>query len=395
VGVEERFRQRAQELFGELCRHRRWLHQHPELSFQEWQTAEYIRTVLRELGIAYREVAQTGTVGVVGKGEPCVALRADIDALPITEQTGLPFASCREGVMHACGHDMHTAMLLGAAAMLQEHAEQLPGSVLLIFQPGEEQLPGGASLLLAEGVFEELPPRMVFGQHVYPELAVGSLAIAAGPIFAATDELSWHLRSEGGHAAQPHCTGDPVVAAAELIVHLQSIISRRRDPLLPAVLSVTSVHGGSAPNVIPTELRLCGTLRTFDAAWRRDALALIRSATEAIAALHGVEAQLEVRPGYPPLVNEERATEVVRDVAARMLGRDHVLPFRPVMWAEDFAYYSQRFPAAFWLLGVRPPGQASMPGLHHPSFAPSEEALPLGAALLAAVAWRALELLRS
>ncbi len=384
------FWHRAHELAGELIQHRRWLHRYPELSFHEERTAAYIRQVLRHLGIPYRVAATTGTVGILGAGEPCVALRADIDALPMSEQTGLPFASEHAGIMHACGHDMHTAMLLGAAMLLKEREAELPGTVFLVFQPGEEQLPGGASLLLAEGALDQPAPAAVFGQHVYPELEVGKVALAAGTIFAATDELSWHLRASGGHAAQPHRTGDPIVAAAELILHLQTLISRRRDPVRPAVLSVTAIHGGTATNVIPPEVQLRGTLRSFDPTWRQQALEHLQQATVSIAALHGVEAVLEVVPGYPPLVNDEHATEIVRTVAAELVGRDNVVPFQPVLWAEDFAYYSQRFPAAFWLLGVRPRNQAAMPGLHHPSFAPSEEALPIGAALLAAVAWRAL-----
>jgi len=392
VKREQALYRRALGLSAEIQRHRRWLHQHPELSFQEHRTAAYIREVLRQLGIPYTTTATTGTLATIGTGERRVVLRADIDALPIVEQTGLPFASEHEGIMHACGHDMHTAMLLGAAALLKEREAELPGTVLVLFQPGEEQLPGGASRVLAEGALDETAPIAVFGQHVLPELPVGSIAIAAGPIFAGTDELYWRFRAAGGHAAQPQQTGDPIVAAASFICQAQTLISRRRDPLTPAVLSITAIHGGSATNIIPPEVQLQGTLRSFDQKWRQEALDWLRQTTESLAALHGVEATLEVRAGYPPLINDEQATELVREVALELLGSDHIVPFRPVMWAEDFAYYSQRFPAAFWLLGVRPPEQQTMPGLHHPSFAPDERALPIGAALLAAVAWRTLEI---
>ncbi len=391
---EEQLLQRALELSALLEQHRRWLHRHPELSFREYQTSAYIRQCLSQLAIPHRTVAGTGVVGTLGHGEPCVVLRADIDALPITEQTGLPFASEHPGCMHACGHDMHTAMLLGATLLLHEHAAALPGTVLLLFQPGEEQLPGGASLVLASDVLEHPRPSAVFGQHVFPNLPVGAIALAAGPIFAATDELSWHFRAAGGHAAQPHLTGDPIVAAASFICHAQTLISRNRDPLMPAVLSITAIQGGSAPNVIPSEVQLQGTLRSFDQPWRQQALQWLEQATAHVAAAHGVQATLEIRSGYPPLVNDARATELVRQVATAMVGADRVVPFQPVLWAEDFAYYSQRFPAAFWLLGVCPPEQQTMPGLHHPSFCPDERALPIGAALLAAVAWRALEIFR-
>ncbi|MCS6965740.1 MAG: M20 family metallopeptidase [Candidatus Kapabacteria bacterium] len=390
--VEVRFRERAMELFAELQRHRRWLHQHPEPSFREQQTAAYIRQVLQALAVPYRTAVETGTIGWIGHGEPCVALRADIDALPVEERTGLPFASQHAGFMHACGHDMHAAMLLGAAALLKECEPELEGTVLVVFQPGEEQLPGGASLLLAEGALQEPAPIMMFAQHVYPELPVGQVAITAGPVFAATDELYWTLQASGGHAAQPNRTGDPIVAAAELILHVQTLISRRREPLTPAVLSVTAIHGGTAPNVIPSEVRLQGTLRCFDLGWRQQALESLRRSTLAIAAVHGVEATLEVRSGYPPLLNDKQATDLVEQVAAALLGEANVLPLQPMMWAEDFAYYSQRFPSAFWLLGVRPPDREAMAGLHHPSFAPSEEALPIGAALMAAAAWRAVKM---
>jgi len=387
--------QLARQQSASLVAHRRLLHQHPELSFQEYRTAEYIRSVLRELEIPFRTVLETGTIATIGEMPPCVALRCDIDALPIQEQTGLPFASVHEGIMHACGHDMHTAMLLGAAALLKAHQEWLPGTVLLIFQPGEEQLPGGAVQILQQNALAPMLPQMVFGQHVYPEAPVGTVALADGTIFASTDELYWHLRAAGGHAAQPHRSGDPIVAAAELVMHLQTLVSRRRDPLQPAVLSVTAIHGGEATNIIPARVELKGTLRSFAQEWRQWALEQIQQATRAIAQLHGVEAELEVRSGYPPLVNHAQPTALVRSVAQSLLGEHSVLPFAPVMWAEDFAYYSQRFPAAFWMLGVRPPELPTMPGLHHPSFAPSEDALPIGAALLAAVAWTALEWLQN
>ncbi len=370
----------------DIIRHRRTIHQNPELSFQEYQTSAYISAELTALGILHRRIAETGIVAHIGSGSRCVALRADIDALPIVEETGLEFASQNPGVMHACGHDSHTAMLLGAAKVLKEHEATLNGVVKLLFQPGEEKSPGGASIMIREGALEDPVPEVIFGQHVNPDASVGNLEFVPGVMMASADELYWTLRGVGAHAAQPHKGKDPIVAAAELITHLQTIVTRQRNPLDAGVISVTSIHGGSATNIIPDVVELKGTLRSFSDAWRWQALAMIEEHSKAICALHGVECEFKAVLGYPPLVNNSEATQFVREVAAGIVPADAVLDFEPKMWAEDFAFYAQKMPAAFWMLGVRPPGQNSMPGLHNARFTPDESAFRYGAAMMVSVA---------
>lgn len=379
----------AREHFDVIVAHRRWLHRHPELSFDEHNTRDYIASALQQLGIEPQIVARTGVVATIGSGERCVALRADIDALPITERTGLPFASECSGVMHACGHDCHTAMLLGAAAILKAHEELLGGRVLLIFQPGEEKAPGGATLVIADGVFERYRPEAIFGQHVYPDAPTGTIEIASGPIMASADELYWTLRGKGTHAAQPHKGANPIRAAAELILHLESIVQQTRNPLHPALLAVTAIEGGTATNIVPDCVRMKGTLRSFDDEWRRAAWNRIVARSKVLCSLHGVECTVEIAEGYPPLVNDDAATAHARSVAEKLLAPTNVRTFEPKLWAEDFAFYARRMPAAFWMLGCRPPEVDAMPGLHSPPFSPDENALPLGAAMLAstAAAW--------
>jgi hippurate hydrolase len=369
-----------------LTQVRRHIHEHPELSFQEFETSAYIREQLEQLGIPYRVVATTGIVATIGSGEKCVALRADIDALPITEETGLPFASARGGVMHACGHDMHTTMLLGAAHLLKAHEPHLGGTVLLLFQPGEEKTPGGASIMIREGALANPVPQMMFGQHVDPDATVGQISFVSGPMMASADELSWTIRGHGAHAAQPHKGRDPLFAAAGLVHHLQGVFNRRRDPLKPSVLTVTSIHGGSAFNVIPETVQMMGTLRSFDQAWREEAWELLEQQTREYCALHGCEGMLEIGKGYPSLVNDADAIAFARAVAEQQFGAANVLDFERKMWAEDFAYYAQQVPSCFWMLGARPKGLDSMPGLHHPQFTPDEQTLVIGARMMAAVA---------
>ncbi|MCS7301956.1 MAG: M20 family metallopeptidase [Bacteroidota bacterium] len=376
----------AQQRFEWIRSHRRWLHAHPELSFNEYNTRDYIMSVLEKLGLQPRVVARTGVTATIGSGTRCVALRADIDALPIEEQTGLPFASTNKGVMHACGHDFHTAMLLGAAALLCEAADQLNGRVLLIFQPGEEKSPGGASLVIAEGILQEFRPEAIFGQHVYPEAPTGTVQIAAGPIMASADELYWTLRGKGTHAAQPHRGANPIRAAAELIIHLDGVVQQSRNPLHPALLTITAIQGGTATNIIPHVVQLKGTLRSFNDQWRRSMWNRIIAQSKVLCALYDVECNVDIVEGYPPLICDSGATSHVEEVAKRVIGSQNIYPFEPKLWAEDFAFYAQQIPAAFWMLGCRPPEREHMPGLHSPHFTPDEAALPLGSALLAAAA---------
>ncbi len=376
-------REYIESIYPWMIETRRHLHRHPELSFQEFETADFISHTLTSFGIGHRRVATTGIVAHIGSGGRTVALRADIDALPIDEQTGLEYASTRPGVMHACGHDTHTTMLLAAARLLKERESDLSGTVKLLFQPGEEKTPGGASIMISQGALDDPTPEVIFGQHIDPDAPFGTVSFVAGPMLASADELYWTIRGFGAHAAQPHKGRDPIMAATGLVHHLQSLITKNRNPLDPGVMTVTSIHGGSATNIIPDVVEMKGTLRAFDAAWREHAWEFLTEQTKAYCALHGCEGHLEISKGYPPLVNSHEAVDFARRVAQDVVGQQNVLDFEPKMWAEDFAYYSQMMSACFWMLGGRPTRLDAMPGLHNPRFAPEEESMKIGAALLA------------
>lgn len=366
--------------YPQLVEIRRKIHQNPELSFQEYSTSALIQKELASIGLDFTILANTGVVAEFGNdGGKCVALRADIDALPIVEENDVPYKSLNDGVMHACGHDMHTTMLLGATKILFENKELLPGKVKVIFQPGEEKTPGGASILLKEGLLElGQKPDIIFGQHVDPDANVGTVSFSVGPMLASADELYWTLRGHGVHAAQPHKGNDVIVAASALIQHLQTIVSRMRNPLYPGVLSVASIHAGSATNILPEELTMMGTLRSFNNEWRFEALDRIKTATKEICELYGVDGVCNPSIGYPPLVTDSFATTIARAAANKVEGIESVQQFEPKMWAEDFAFYAEKIPACFWMLGVKDHSVTTMPGLHNPRFLPQEEAMKLG-----------------
>jgi len=378
--------ERVRELFPRMQETRRHIHSNPELSFMEFETSAYIQERLASLDIPFRVVATTGVVATIGSGDRCVALRADIDALPMQEETGLPYASTRPGVMHACGHDTHTTMLLTAAQVLKEREASLQGVVKLLFQPGEEKTPGGASLMIADGALESPRPEIIFGQHINPDAPAGEFSFVAGAMMASADELYFTVRGMAAHAAQPHKGKDPILAAAGLISHLQTLITKNRNPLDPGVITITSIHGGTATNIIPDTVELQGTLRAFDQVWRESAWKFIKEQSVAYCALHGCTCEVTILKGYPPLMNNEEATNFARSVASSIAENVVVSDFEPKMWAEDFSFYSQMMPAAFWMLGGRPSSVPSMPGLHNPKFAPEEESMINGAAMLAQTA---------
>lgn len=371
--------------------HRRHIHKHPELSFQEFETAAYIRQQLEKLNIPYEVCTPTGTIATIGFGNRCVGLRADIDALPIVEDTGLEFSSVHNGAMHACGHDAHSAMLLGAAKILKEREASLPGIVKLLFQPGEEKSPGGANLMIEAGALNEPTPEVMFAQHCDPEGTVGEIAVNQGPVMAANDEVFWTITGVSSHAAQPHKGSDTIPAAAGLIQAVQNLVSREKDPFAPGVISITTVHGGSATNVVPDEVKLSGTMRSMDESWRAYIHKRLQEVTNGIAAAYGVSISLDFVYGYPVLTNDADATAFIKNVAKEVVGADNLHEFEPKMWAEDFAFFAQKVPSCYWMLGVKEPGQATMHGLHHPCFVPSEDALPIGSAMLAtsAMSWLA------
>ncbi len=373
---------------------RRDLHAHPQIGYEETYASELVQRELTALGIPFEAgLAKTGVVGWIRGARhgqdvtDAVALRADMDALPITEETGLPYASRYHGVMHACGHDGHTAMLLGAAAVLKQMADRLPRPVKLIFQPAEEGGGGGDGMVRAGALTQQLgglTVRRIFGLHGYPSMAVGTLTTRPGPIMAATAEFRIALTGLGGHAAMPHTTIDPVPAAAQLIAALQTVVSRNVPATSPAVITVAQLHAGSgtALNVIPTKAELAGTIRYFHAPAFEIIERRMRVLTEQTAAAFGLRVAIDIKNGYPATLNDPTATEAMQAVARQVLGGEQVVAMAdPIMGAEDFAYYGPHASAAFAFIGVRPAGQETYPALHTPKFDFTDAALPHGIAL--------------
>ena len=389
----DRIRQLAADGAAETIRLRRAIHRRPELAFQEHETAALVAQTLRQLGIEVIEgVAQTGVVGhVVGdKPGPVVALRADIDALPITEATGLDFASEADGVMHACGHDAHTAMLLGAARILHGLRGELTGTVRLVFQPSEEKAPGGARVMIEQGVLGEMgghgAPVAIFGQHVFPELPAGTLGVRGGSFMASADEIYLTIRGTGGHAAAPENLVDVVLAQAHVLTALQSVVSRNRPPGVPSILSFGKVTADGATNVLPDAVEIEGTFRSMDEDWRWRAHDLIRRTAEHTAQAFGATCEVEVREGYPALVNDAALAGAVRQQAVELVGPERVIDLPMWYASEDFSFYTQQIPGCFAVLGVGNEAEGITHGLHTARMTVDETALETGAAFLAALA---------
>jgi len=364
-------------------------HQEPELSLQEERTREKVVRALQELNIPYRTFDEGyGVVGLIGgdRSGPVVALRADMDGLPVTEATGLAFASRFPGKMHACGHDVHMASLLGAASILQRPPRALAGPVKLIFQPAEEEgQVGGARALIDQGCLENPKVEFIVGQHVFPSLPLGQVGWKAGPMMAAADAFRITVRGKGGHAATPHQGPDAVLVASEIVLGMQALVSRVVDPVEPAVVSVGSVHGGTRNNILPDEVVLEGTVRSMSAATRKLLEDALRRRVRSIASSLGAKVRIDYQVGYPTLVNEPKATHAVAATLTREFGRGAVVEIpRPIMGAEDFACYLEHVPGTFLRLGVGVPGRPA--SLHSATFAPDERALVIGAATLAAAA---------
>lgn len=370
------------DLFNKTLEYRRHIHSYPELSFNEFETAKYIRSKLDELQIEWKECSGTGTIALIGNGERCVALRADIDALPIFEETDLPFKSKYNNVMHACGHDMHTAMLLTAAEILKRNENKLNGQVKLLFQLGEEQLPGGASLMIKDGCLENPKVDAIFGQHIYPGEEVGTISLKEGPVMGSADEIYITITGKSTHAAQPHLGADPILAAAQLIVYYQTLITKFKDPTKAGVLTLSSINGGFATNVIPDKVEIKGTLRAFDNDWREEIHNIMHEKTQLITQSYNCEVDLEIRKGYPAVINDKSLHSLSIDTANSIFENNNILEFEPKMWGEDFAYYGRVIPAYFWFLGVRPKDLASMPALHNSKLNPDETAMKFGIQML-------------
>lgn len=376
-------KQQTAAILDEIIAIRRHIHQNPELSFKEIETANFVERKLQEFGLSSVRCTPTGVVATVFpenkiENTSCVALRADMDALPIQEETDLSFASKNTGMMHACGHDVHTATLLGVAKIVQQNKSKLKQAVKFIFQPGEEMLPGGASLMIKEGVLQNPKVNQIYALHVFPELNVGKVGFKSGMYMASTDEIYITVIGKGGHGAMPHQLVDPIFIASSIVVNLQAIVSRKCDPKIPSVLSIGHFEALGATNVVPNKAVLKGTFRTMDEKWRERAHQLIQQEVEKIASAHGAKAVIEIRKGYPFLVNDEKTTEKTCLLAQSILGVENVVELPIRMTAEDFSYYTQTIPACFFRLGVRNDEINAVYGVHHSKFKIDEQAILVG-----------------
>ncbi len=391
--LKEKIKQLAGTIQEAVVRDRRHLHAHPELSFQEFETSAFIKSALDKLGIQYQSMAENGVVALIKGAKPSenvVALRADFDALPIFEANEVPYKSLNVGVMHACGHDVHTSSLLGTATILMELREEFAGTVKLIFQPAEEKLPGGANLMIKEGVLENPTPQAVIGQHVMPLIETGKVGFRSGKYMASTDELYVTIRGKGGHAAQPSQNIDPVLITSHIIVALQQIVSRAADPKMPTVLSFGKVIANGATNVIPNEVKLEGTFRTMNEEWRAEAHRRMKKIAEGIAESMGGTCEFTIVKGYPFLVNEEKLTANLRGFAEDYLGKENVVDLDIWMAAEDFAYFSQVADSCFYRLGTRNEARGIVSSVHTPTFDIDENALMLSTGLMTYLALKRL-----
>ena len=387
--MEKRIKELASQYFSEIQDIRRYLHQNPELSFVEYETSKYLKGRLQDWGIQIdQDWVSTGFTVLVDSGRPgkTVAIRADLDALPILEKAGVEYKSKADGKMHACGHDVHSACLMGVAKILTETKECWKGKAVLIFQPGEEKLPGGASLMIEEGLLEKYQPDLILAQHVYPEFEVGKVGFKSGMYMASADEIYLTVKGVGGHGALPHRNIDPIVIAASIIIDLQTLASRVAPPTLPTVLSFGKIIGEGATNVTPSEVKLEGTLRTFDEEWREVFHKKITQICTAIAEGHGGSCEVDIRKGYPFLVNDDRITKSSINFAQKYLGQDKVELLDLRMTAEDFSYFSQRVPSCFYRLGVGNKLKGINKSVHHPEFEVDETSLQTGVGLMAYIA---------
>jgi hippurate hydrolase len=389
-----KIKQKAAEYYPIVQAIRHHIHAHPELSFQEYNTAAFISSRLTEWGIPHQTgIAGTGICGIIEGKNPskkCIALRADMDALPIQEANDTAYRSLNDGVMHACGHDVHSSCLLGVARILNDLKEEWEGTVKLIFQPGEEKHPGGASLLIAEGILENPKPSAIFALHVYPHLPSGTAGFRAGQYMASADEIYITIEGKGGHAALPHQTIDPIAISAQVITALQQVISRRSNPLIPSVLTFGKIAGGFATNVIPDKVEILGTFRTMDEKWRYEAHKLVVDITEQICASYGAKAIVEIPKGYPSLFNDPALTAQAETWAKDFIGEEQVHTLDMRMAAEDFSFYTHHVPGCFFRIGTNKNNIEFTAPVHNAHFDIDESAMQTGVGLMAWCAVNAL-----
>ncbi len=393
MGLLEKIKSLSEQHSNEVVEFRRHLHANPELSYQEYNTVKFVAEKLRSFGIPFTEgIATTGLIAEIkGKknaGGKTIALRADMDALPITETNDVPYKSTVSGVMHACGHDAHTASLLGTARILSLVADEFDGTVRLLFQPGEEKTPGGASYMIRDGALKNPQPGGIIGQHVFPLLPVGKVGFREGMYMASCDEIYLKVIGKGGHAAAPDLAIDPILIASHIIIALQQVISRNASPKQPTVLSFGNIVGKGATNIIPNEVNIAGTFRAMNEEWRASALQKIKKMAESIAEGMGGKCEVEISRGYPYLENNPELTRRIRRAAETYVGADNVIDLDITLGAEDFSYYSQVIPASFYRLGTGNPGKGITSYVHTPTFDIDEDALTIGAGLMA---WMAIQ----
>jgi hippurate hydrolase len=384
--LKEDIKSLAKKYSPEFIKIRHHLHANPELSYQEYETSKFVQEKLTAFGIPFQIKATTGVVGLIEGKNPSkriIALRADMDALPIQEQNDIPYRSKNPGIMHACGHDVHTTCLLGAAKILVETKEDWEGTIKLIFQPGEEKNPGGASLMIKENVLENPEPQAIFGMHVNPQLETGKLSFRGGKVMASADEIYITISGSGGHAAAPHTTVDTILVASQLVVALQQVISRNSDPFSPSVLSITSFHGGFTTNVIPGEVKLMGTFRAMDETWRYKAHERIKKLSEDIVNGMGAKLDIHIDVGYPAVINDEILSQQARVSAEKFLSADLVEKTEMRMGAEDFGFYCQKIPGCFFRLGTGNKERGITSGVHTPLFNIDEDAIEVGMGIMA------------
>ncbi len=380
----------SREFFEEALKIRRHLHKYPELSFNENATSAYISEKLEDFGIPFKKgYAGTGIIARIegrNPGNKTIALRADMDALPVQEKNNLEFISIDKGVMHACGHDVHMTCLLGASAILNQIKNEFEGTVILIFQPAEEYLPGGAKQMLEEGALDDPEPDAILALHVQPDIPAGVVGFRPGKYMASSDEIYITVKGKGGHGAMPHQLVDPVLIASHLIVSLQQIVSRGARVDTPTVLSFGKLIANGATNVIPDEVKIEGTFRTMDEEWRAEVHRRITQMSVNLTKSMGGSCDIEIRKGYPALINNEELTINSKSLAGKYLGDEHVLDLGIRMTSEDFAYFAQKFPACFFRLGVGFPGEENPAGLHSSGFLVNEKSIETGIGLMACLA---------
>ena len=392
--MKEKIKQLVADNASEILDIRRYLHANPELSFKEYETSKFVTSQLDKWGVSYKSgFVETGIVAHIEGKNPSskvIALRGDMDALPIIEANNVPYKSKNEGVMHACGHDVHTSCVMGVAKTLHSLRDEFEGTVKIIFQPGEERLPGGASLMIKEGALENPKASSIVGQHVLPELAVGKVGFRSGMYMASADEVHFTVTGKGGHSALPHYLIDPVLITSHIIVALQQLVSRRTKPGVPCVLSFGSVHANGATNVIPNEVHVQGTFRTMDEEWRKEAHIIMKKMAEEMASSMGATCDFRVDVGYPFVYNDDVVTEFARGAAKDYLGEENVVELDMRMTGEDFSFYTQHMPGCFYRLGVGNVAKGLTSGLHTPTFNVDEKCLEVGTGLMAYIAFQQL-----